>query len=67
MKPPGWVVDLALVGIGLALITLGGPLGGANFGDGETAGAGLLALGAGLRGLIRAGGDGVGDGGPPSR
>ena len=55
-------VDLLLVGVGIGLIALGGPLGAGNFGDGETAGAGLLALGAGVRGLMTAG-NGASNGG----
>lgn len=48
---PKWLVDVALVGIGVALVGFGS-IGNGTFGDGETVGAGLLAIGAGVRGLI---------------
>lgn len=51
-KPaPRWAVDLALCGIGAGCIVLGTVSGG-TFGDGATVGAGAMALGAGVRGLI---------------
>lgn len=53
-KLPQWAVDLILVGIGGGAIVLGSVQGGA-FGDGMVVGAGALALGAGIRGLVSVG------------
>lgn len=49
-----WKADLILVGIGVVCIVLGTVQHG-TFGDGETVGAGAMALGAGIRGLVSQG------------
>lgn len=48
---PVWLVDVVLIGLGAGLVVLGTVQSGL-FGDGMVVGAGLLAVGAGVRGLV---------------